>query len=304
MFPWLAEQQADELILLGDLTDAKDRHGAKLVNRLYREITNLERRYRVVIIKGNHDYYDPAHPFFEFLGDTSDITFITEPRLLKLSIGSVYCVPAGAKWDFKIPKADYLFTHATFSGAKAENGATLTGVDPGVLDGFSGKVLSGDIHVPQKLARGKIEYVGAPYHIRFGDDFDPRVLLVGDDGRTKDLKFPAPRKRVFVITKPEDLIDEYAARDDHVRVRCLLSRGHYDKWPGYKEEIRRIAADRGWRLVGPELTALEPARKPEGDGGDSPPVVSPEALIAAYASRQKVGASFVEAARTILEEVK
>lgn len=306
LFSWLAEQKADELIIGGDLTDMKDRHGARLVNRLYREIMALEPKFKIIINRGNHDYYDVDHPFFEFLGDSSDIVFVTKPTKIALSIGSALFVPAGAGWDFDIPDVDYLFAHATFSGAKAENGRTLTGVDPRVVVAdFDGKVWSGDIHTPQTLAGGKIEYVGAPYHTRFGDDFDPRVVLIENSGRTKDLHFPAPRKRVLEITEPGQLLDEDADPGDHVKVRCLLRRTEYDKWKDYCRRIREIARSQKWLLFGAEPVALSAA--PSGRRDEPSPTdgrADPGQLVADYAKKHKATKAFADAGMSLLRDAQ
>jgi len=302
LFEWLSSKEADELIICGDVTDAKDRHSAKLVNRFYDCITGLANRFRVILLKGNHDCFAPEHPFFQFLGKTSDNVFINNPQEIKLSIGKAFFVPALSQWNFKIPKVDWLFTHATFSGAKAEIGHTLTGVDPKVLDRFTGRVISGDVHVPQKLYGGKIEYVGAPYHCRFGDSFNPRILYIADDGTTKDLHFPAPRKHTFVITEPKHLLDEEASRGDHVKVRCLLRRAEYVQWRDYREEIRAIAAERGWLLFG-----IEPVLIGDeligGGADDHQPVVTFDELLVSYTRRQKADKRFLEAGRNLLRAV-
>ena len=302
LFDWLLCQQADELIICGDLTDAKDRHGAKLVNRLHANVLRLEERFRVIILKGNHDYYDADHPFFEFLGSSSDIAFVADVRKIKLSIGSALFVPAGVRWDFDIPKVDYLFTHATFSGAKAENGRSLTGVDPAVLRGFRGKVWSGDIHVPQTLAGGKIEYVGAPYHTRFGDDFEPRVVRVDDDGRATDLHFPAPRKVSLTIAEPDNLRRSDAREGDHVKIRCTLRRADYVKWRVYREEIRRVADEFGWKLFGIDPVALDiESVVPKSNGVR---ISDPEELVADYAKRKRADRAHLDMAQQIIKGIR
>jgi len=216
-----------------------------------------------------------------------------------LSIGSAFFVPAGAQWDFKIPEVDYLFTHATFSGAKAENGQLMTGVDSSVLSGFAGKCYSGDIHVPQVMAGGKIEYVGAPYHIRFGDAFVPRVLCIENSGKTRDLHFPAPSKHTFIIARPDDLRDEEAKAGDHVKVRCLLRRSEYDKWRGYAAEIKRIAEERSWLLFGAEPVALEMSEQARAEAEDGR-ALSTDDVLAAYVRQQKAGDDYLVAGRLLL----
>jgi predicted phosphodiesterase len=302
LFDWLLEQKADELILAGDLTVSKDRHSAILVNRLYDYAMKLAYKFRLIIIKGNHDFYvDPNHPFFQFLGNNSDIVFVSKPEVLDLSIGKATFVPSGLKWDFDLQQFPFTFTHATFSGSKAENGSTLTGVDPNpILSRYKGEIWSGDIHVPQTIKK-RIHYFGAPYHTRFGDDFDPRVVFFHNGGAAEDLHYPAPRKHVFDITRPEDLADERAKSGDHVKVRCHLLRSEYDAWRKYKVEIREYAESKGWVLFGSEPVPLEINKKRE-EGKAVTSRQLPEELIEGYAKRQKADTEYLRIGKELLIE--
>lgn len=302
LIPWLCENhKADELIIGGDLTDAKDRHSAQLVNRLYNAILDASVKYRVIILKGNHDYIDKNHPFFEFLGNNSDVIFVAEPTELILSIGRALFVPAGVNWSeltWNI-HCDFLFAHATFSGAKAENGSTMTGVDPAMVKGFSGKVFSGDIHVPQVLNR-TIEYIGAPYHTRFGDCFDPRIIRITGSGKLikqEDLHFPAPRKWTYIIGKPDHLLDEKAKKGDHVKVKCQLRRADYVYWKEYRAEIQAIAERRGWELYGVEPVALEITPKEKDEVQN---VMMPGELIEAYVKKHKASKDHLRIGKELL----
>jgi DNA repair exonuclease SbcCD nuclease subunit len=298
LFDWLKEQKADELVIAGDLTDMKDRHPARLVNRLYRAVMDLESKFKITILRGNHDYYDVNHPFFEFLGDVSDMRFITEPTRLDLSIGSAFWVPAGAPWNFSIPDTRYMFTHATFNGAAAESGRILTGVDPAVLRDYSGKVYSGDIHVPQIICGGRVEYIGAPYHTRFGDIFNPRVLFVDGKGRSTNLYYPAPKKHVLEITEPSQLEDESVAAGDHVKIKCYLRRRDRDKWRGYADEMREIASSRQWQLFGLSMVLSDKVlTSPAGDTTVS--TNDPDGLIEDYAKSHRVSSDYVDAGKRL-----
>jgi len=293
---WLPQQKADELVIGGDLTDAKDRHDARLVNRLHKAIDLLADHFVIYIVMGNHDYFDRDHPFFNFLdNERRDVFFITAPERHDLSIGNGYLVPAEENWDkvvSKLKAVDYLFTHATFTGAVSENGTTMTGVDPGYLDDFKGYCLSGDIHVPQIVRRG-IEYVGAPYHTRFGDDFEPRLIRIDDKGNRSDLHFPAPRKVTIAIRSPDELREvDQVRRGDHVKARCFLRRAEYVEWRAYREQIKKFAESAGWVLCGTEAIPVE-GQRDTGDtaareGGEPVrAVVNPSELVSAYAKRHK-----------------
>jgi len=288
-----------EVLILGDLTDAKDRHPSSLVNRLYDEVRALASEFRVIILCGNHDFLHVSEPFFRFI-DGARAEFIFEVAETRLSIGAALLVPALSRWDFAVPAVDYLMTHATFSGAAAENGQLLSGVNSAVLDGFAGSVISGDVHVPQRMLGGRIEYVGAPYHVRFGDVFEPRVMLVGDDGNRSNLYFPAPRKRVLRISRLEDLDDEVASEGDYVRVQCAMRRADLVGWRDYREEIKRVAVERGWVYFGAEplltddLVGGTPARTGAVVGE------SAESLVEEYARRHKVSRGYADVGLRLL----
>ena len=81
LFPWLEKKLATtdstDLVILGDLTDAKDGHSAALVNRITDTLANLP--VQVTILKGNHDYIDEETPFFRFLNKLDNVHFIVQP---------------------------------------------------------------------------------------------------------------------------------------------------------------------------------------------------------------------------------
>jgi hypothetical protein len=100
-----------------------------------------------------------------------------------------------------------VFAHATFDGAISETGYQLTGVDPNIVREARATVISGDVHKPQTMANGHIEYVGAPYHIHFGDNYDPRVMLIKYETMDSrgNLYYPAPRKFTQIIKSLAEL---------------------------------------------------------------------------------------------------
>ncbi len=304
LFNWLEKNNTDELILCGDLTDSKDKHSAKLVNRFMDSLNMLKGVFeKIYIVAGNHDYINPENPFFRFLDNTPKVAFFRYTGYLSLSIGECFFIPSGFDWNnFKIRKikTDYIFTHVTFNGAEAENGTLLPGVDPAILKDFKGMCFSGDIHVPQKI-RKNIEYIGAPYHIRFGDIFEPRVLRINNSGSTENLYYPAPQKHVVLITEPKELNKaKNINKDDMVKVRCFLRREELPSWKDYKEEIRQICLNKGWLLFGPELISADSAVKHNPD--TVPSLVSPNDLVKAYAKRSKVPDKFVDVGLSLLAE--
>lgn len=319
LLPWLAKQatkyKAEGVLLLGDLTDAKDKHSSVLTNRMVAGLRELAKTVPVYIDKGNHDYIDENEPFFGFVDEPDSanrVRFFVKPTVVKFkSMGKCLFLPSTRTWEKDwnefgwantgpdAPK--YIFCHQTFDGCLTENGTRMDGIPPSVFGRFAGKVYSGDIHRPQKVSKN-IEYVGAPYRVRFGDDFTPRVLLINNDGTTKDLHFPTKNK-VLVKLLNCGLAQavqmglkwglEELYEGDQVKVRVELPRARYGEWPKLRAQIQKDAADMGLELTGPELVALpDEVKTPvEAKKGGRQAATGPQAVVVAYANKR--GASEV-----------
>jgi DNA repair exonuclease SbcCD nuclease subunit len=266
------EKEISQVIIGGDLTDAKDRHSAALVNRLIAKFTELSKYCDILILCGNHDGTDLSNPFFAFLESfQSNITFIYKITNYWLSLPSksksINCLflPCTKNYqddwkDINFNDYDLIFTHATYNGAKSETGVQLEGIPSSIFKNYKGKVLSGDIHVPQHVSK-VIEYVGSPYRIRFGDTFTPRVLFIDDSLHHHDLSYPCISKYTLICRYPDELDEQkhkYSVnRGDQVKVRVRIPRSEFPSWEQIKEQVRAKAADYGWELFGPELLCLE-----------------------------------------------
>lgn len=280
ILPWLVKQaevhQVDQIMVLGDLTDAKDRHSSALVNRVVRNLSGNATGPRWIFIKGNHDYIDESLPFFEFLEFHDNVRFFNYPSELTIKVADTpekcLFLPNTKNWredwqELYFNDYPFIFTHQTYEGCLTENGTTLEGIPPSIFKDFEGHVYSGDIHVPQKVARN-VEYVGAPYHLRFGDVFNPRVLLIDNNGRCRNLRFACQGKYLINCSSVDELVDTAHAmevkRGDQVKVRVSLHRAEYPNWSQIKAAIRTCAGEQGWHLFGPELVALDPIPQVEG----------------------------------------
>jgi len=267
IFDWLARQVddygADEVLILGDLTDAKDKHSAVLVNKITAGIRTIVDETDVVVLKGNHDYVDPAMPFFLFLGDAFErVTYINTPTV----IGDTLYIPHrhgnGATQYIKDAIAaagdpQFIFLHQTVHNSRASSGMLLDGMFTSAAMFGNAKVVAGDVHVPQLI--GGLTYVGSPYQVRYGDDFTPRVMLM--DGRsTRDLSFDAPKKQTITITHPDKLKAVKGLRDgDMVKIRLSLPPAELVDWQKYRQQVVNYCEKAGWVLGGVELI--------KGDGG-------------------------------------
>ncbi len=282
LFPWMKDiikrDNVSRVLCLGDITDAKDKHPASLVNRLVEEFHSLSQLVPVHILKGNHDYIDSATPFFRFLDLLPNITFITEPTFETIDDYEVLWLPhtrnydsewnrAGIMKEMKETSLDFIFTHQCYEGAEAANGYGLGGVPPAILgkDRTDALVLAGDIHKPQKVQN--IEYIGSPYPIHFGDEFKPRGLLL--DPKTRDLttrKHTTLLKITVEAASIEDMIDQLeevgAEQGDHVRVRYYMPRADFYTWADLKQEIYKVIEKKyKLRVFAVELHAEDEKKK-------------------------------------------
>jgi len=312
LIPWL-EKEADrrnvaEVIFLGDYTDAKDHHASILVNQFVQQIRLLSARHLVVLLLGNHDYFDPAWPFFQFLNSSKGVSFIDKACTIKLTIGRSRFYPSSRSFvddvagsAAELSGCQWAFTHQTYNGSKAENGALLPGVPPSVFAGFKGRVISGDIHVPQVVSRTPhIEYCGAPYKVHFGDSFTPRVLFIHDDGRIKDLHFPCPSKEVvkWVGRKPD--LQIMPAKGDLVKIEVQLKREDYPEWQAIRYEVGTFAAHQGWVVCGLELKAMAMLRNTVTNQTQR---ADPEALVRSFVKTQRAASGLADLGCELLKEV-
>jgi hypothetical protein len=177
------------VIIAGDLTDRKLDHPASFVNRLVDKVAWLSNELpdtgrQLIILKGNHDYHvDDEQPFFRFLRHLPRVRFINIPQFID---PNVYAIPhtrdmqqLGEAVGEGTVGYPLCVLHHTFTGAEFESGVRAT-EDASVDDEIrtDSVYVSGDVHVPQtiRVGSGHVTYVGAPYHIRFGDRFNPRLL--------------------------------------------------------------------------------------------------------------------------------
>jgi hypothetical protein len=308
LFPWLAQQVWDELYILGDLTDKKDHHSAGLVNRLVEALVLLTDggRRDIHIIKGNHDCVDPFTPFFGFLKHIPGIHYFSTPISRGGNGGPSFAIlpfmpNVDSPWE-GWPSADIGLFHGTVIGSLTENGTAMqSGVPEHVFKRF-GKVWAGDIHVPQKI--GNVEYVGAPYHVRFGDSFQPRVVLLNNWADPIDAHFPAVPKKLVVLRSGLDLFELQALPPGSlVKVRVELRPQDDGKWNQIKEQIQMVADASRLNLMGLELVAAprQAPSMPQAEEIYGP--LSDTTLVKAYAEEEQLTPQVTQVGLEVVETV-
>jgi hypothetical protein len=256
---------AKRLIILGDLTEEKDRHSGQFTNRIVNELLACAELAPVTVLQGNHDALDPAHPFFQFVGHMPGVEWLKDVTTRDLD-GLGRCVfiphvPATELWRFQVPtSAEWIFCHQTFAGADIGT-RTLEGISPGIFMAHM-RVIAGDIHVPQSFAN--ITYVGAPYTVDFGDNYQGRLLLIRDD-RLTSMKLTLPQKRLldWPVEAGNGRLKAMLAkltRGDIVKLRVHMTAADYPGWADIRREALQLGEHAGvvMHMVQPVVAERRP----------------------------------------------
>lgn len=268
IFRWLVKQQEkyspEATFLLGDLTQDKDNHSSALVNRTIDELTLLQPP--VYILRGNHDGIDHNNPFFRFLNCIEGINFIVEPEVVLDNVAMIpHCrtqeqFNAACKQMPKTPKA--LMLHQTIAGAIAETGRPLNGLSASPIEALKPlHCYSGDVHKPQRV--GPITYIGAPYQIRWGDNFTPRVLFT-DGKQGQNLYYPHPHKWTLRIRDAGEITKNQELKaGDQVKLIIELAREEMTEWSEMKRKALEACKELGLEVFGVDVDVKNISRKTE-----------------------------------------
>jgi DNA repair exonuclease SbcCD nuclease subunit len=332
---WLTRTQYtlsnSHLLILGDITDNKDHHSSWLVNAIVHALLYLRQHYeKITILRGNHDTTtESSTAFFSFLSYIEGIEFIDSPKvyhsLLKDGDRCLF-IPHQrdfiTQWDElsrspdmdDLSEIDYLFVHQTLTGSVAESGQEMTGVPLSVfpLYGFAGKIISGDVHVPQEV--GPATYVGAPYPIRFGDEFSPRVLMLRCQSHpntshwgevvTHSVSVPTIQKRHRVIESVEEFEQADLHERDQVKVTFVLQQHDYENWIEYRRRIDAIAEQRGVKLRSVDFVLPQQKNETSEDGSQHPTSTiatqSAANVLEQYAAKERISEDLLEQGKKFL----
>lgn len=306
MFDWLAVQcraeQVRTVVILGDLTDAKDYHSATLVNRVVDALVELrdsQLGLNIIVLMGNHDYLLGGHAYLRFLSHIQGITFVATPTEFMPTDDSpaVLALPhtrtPAKDWvDLDTTHFNYIFMHQTVGGAVASNGQKMDGENVPDLTAW-GKVYSGDIHVPQTI-KG-VEYVGSPYHVHFGDAFVPRCVLIDKRRRASDLIFSdAPKRLALDVETLRELKRSRIHPGDHVSLRMHLERAEKHEWSKVRREAVAWLEGAGAVVHGVKLVIGAIEARSHAIARDSQPRMTDAELVERWVRASDLGADAYE----------
>lgn len=311
----LVEVPVDAVLILGDFTDSKDFHSAKLVNLALQHLKDLcDSGKDVYLLQGNHCYRDPQYPYWEFLNELQlsqhgTIRYISSHERLMLGGKTIACFPHCETLVEDLEnheKADMAVMHLTVGGSIASNGFKLDGLSASWLsECFSETTwaFAGDIHVPQKV--GPVEYVGSPYHVKFGDNYDPRYIIFDLKAETyTSVPYTAsPKKSVLRVESLKELDKalKNLRENDRAKVEMFLPRSEFSMWESMKKDIQERFREKKVELHGCELKIERPEEKKEAKK-ESVTKVNPD-VFQQYCKNEKLGKQTISIGKDILKQV-
>jgi DNA repair exonuclease SbcCD nuclease subunit len=316
---WLAYQceSVDAVAILGDISDAKDNHTSSFLNAVTDRIASLsaDLNGELYLLFGNHDGPSKDEAYWRFLRHLG-LSYVTKFTVMQWSnADQLVFVPFAEETDLLAwlcnpnlrSERCTVLMHTSADNAIVENGTALP--NPKMPNtflpaGFRGKVWSGDIHVPQVL--GDIEYVGSPYHTRYGDQFTGRTVIYDtESGAITDLHFDeAPRLLTARVEFPnlhqlQHFLEKNARAGDRLKMvgrvdTAILSQD----WNQFMDDARYCAQEFGVTMNGAvmEFTAAKSARSvPSARRSDA-------AIVRTYASQQGFDEATTKAGLDVLED--
>lgn len=307
------QHSVTELFVLGDLTEAKDYHSSRLVNKIVDSFYFLRKTSRIneiYFLKGNHDGLDPEHPYFHFLRRMPWASVFVEPTWVDKGKETLLFLPhtrdPEKDWaGLEMGDASFIFLHGTVGGAVSETGQKMEGISLDWFKGLRCTILAGDIHVPQKI--GPVEYVGAPYPIRFGDVYQGRALGYIDGKR---VEFPLENLRKHTLRLEGPLVQSGKARwpglrkGDQVTFVIVLSDSELGEWHERKKWCMDFCAAEGAVLLNVKLErkATAASTKPSLAAVKAAKVRTPEETLSLYCATRKVEAPLAKLGKQLLAE--
>ena len=312
IFPWLVEQirehSVSTVVILGDLTDAKDRHSSALVNQVCDGLLALSQEAKVVVLKGNHDYVDEGCPYFKFIQAFPHIDYVSDVSFRYIANVKCALIPhQRGRVDWEVvarrlteTKSELALLHHTFHGAVTSLDFMLEGDSPAPLTKTSAQVFSGDIHVPQVV--GPVTYVGSPYTIRFMPTTRPcRVVVWEQGGKSWDIPFPGVTRSTLQVTVGRPVSLDHIAPGDQVKIQLRGKRRDLADISNTKRQMIEKLQNAGAEVCGVEVSIIESRRAQETP--IKPSVgVDPLDALHRFAKTQKVSEACVRMGERLLKQ--
>lgn len=302
----------DWVYLLGDIWDRKDRHSAALVNRSVKLFSLLP---PTKILMGNHDEPLTGLPYWTFLNELPNVTYITDicdSRSFNESYRHLFLPfnknPVDAWKNITFSDYDGVFMHQTGAGVTLERNYVVKVDDAHKLPDMSKAraVYSGDVHRPQTI--GNITYIGTPYPVRFGEDWPGRVLLIDTDkpGQFTEIQTSTMRRAILDLNpaKLNKLVADFKS-GDQIRVRFHTTPDNITHLQEDEARAKELIAATGATLVSYEnIIEEEIAVDGKTVATDDISAMDEKSILRLFATEEKITGSLLDAGMNILNQAK
>ena len=279
-----------QVLILGDITDRRDRHPADLVNAFIHCLRYLTENIgaEVTILQGNHDrpVYSSVHAYWSFLNGLNKIQFVTKPQAMDGAILLPYHDKPEDAWEH-IDFWPFRTAFAHIPMRQLDQLVTLLPRMPPII-------YSGDEHPPKTV--GKVTYVGAPHPVKYGDDYRCRILqLDANYAIARDITLHPPGRRMIDIKTAADLANISVNSGDSAKVRLHLELDQARDWSTEQAKITAWALEHGVALTSVEpMVAIPTLNSAIPEAGD------PESVLTAYMDAMNMQPPVRDAGRGLL----
>lgn len=227
-FQWYLDEAlalgCDALIIAGDLFDSRTVLPLSVIDVVCRAFDVAAERFHpdmVHVVVGNHDSWLRS-PTVNSLRMLSGLATVHETPTIWGDFAFVPWTDDAEEQRRMIEalskrkEARYLVTHALLKG--------VTGGPKGMPQAYLkprswSRIMLGDVHDPREIdSQGRIQYIGAPMHLEYGDAYGKRGFKVLDT-ETADVEFVENTRspKFFVADCPGQLLD--VKERDFVRIK-------------------------------------------------------------------------------------
>jgi DNA repair exonuclease SbcCD nuclease subunit len=213
-FPYLREQQIEDVWILGDVFENRKQINVQTLNQAKLFFETLNSEFKTVCIAGNHDFFykntNTIGSLEPILHSLKNIKFIPVRDVVTygdVNVGFISWISPDIKDDsirwIQTVEADILCGHFEISSFEIVKGVIChSGFEPSMFERFD-SVFSGHFHIRSKS--GVINYLGNPYQTNWGEStYEKGFHLLDMD--TRELTFiPNPVNNFDVIRYTDDL---------------------------------------------------------------------------------------------------
>lgn len=306
-------QQVRRIIVLGDLTENKDRHSEELVNRVIDLFYLWQVQFpvaNIIVLAGNHCGITSDRAFFRFISTmSSKVQYITIPTLIREELFLPHTRDYG--WDIYKPftrvKYQAVYMHQTVSGATAANSQTLKGMDSSIFEDVNLPVFSGDVHTKQTVDE-HIHYIGSPYPIDFGDADGGYCIVRDNRGRYEYVQMPCPIKKRRLRVNHTSFIEDIDEQEDFAYsgsqfvVVVNITQSELVNWSSIKREIQKHIDSKACQCVRVQADVVKNNKSDMTNRRRrSPLAISPSEVVRRFAEQNQLDHYFTSTALDIVK---